>query len=322
MPSAPSQPYKAPIEALSMARARPKRRRGNLQQREAMTGILMALPWILGFLLFTAGPMIFGLYTGLTRWDMITPPRWVGLENFIRMFSGKDRLFYRSLGVTFRYVAMSAPLHVVLGFILAALLNMKMKGSNLFRSIYYLPSVLPIVASSVMWSWVFNPDYGLFNQALSALGIQGPMWLSSSQWALPSIVIMNLHYIGPGMIILLAGLQRVPQELYEASQLDGANALQTLRHITLPLMSPVIFFVIITHINGSFQTFTQAFLLTNGGPNYATYFYMLHRYNEAWGAFRMGYASALAWVLFLVIVGFLLIHFRLGKAWVYSESDD
>jgi multiple sugar transport system permease protein len=298
-----------------------KRHRGTLRRREAWTGIVMALPWMLGFLIFTAGPMVFGLYAGLTRWDMISPPRWVGFQNFIRMFSGDDRHFYRSIGVTFRYVLMSAPLHVVLGFILASMLNMKIKGTNFFRSMYYLPSILPVVASAVMWSWVFNPDFGLLNHGLSLLGIQGPGWLSSPDWALPAMVIMNLHYIGPSMIILLAGLQRVPQELYEASQLDGANRWQMLRHITFPMLSPVIFFIIITNINGSFQTFTQAFLMTNGGPRYATYFYMLHLYNEAWGAFRMGYASALAWVLFLIIVAFLALHFRLGKLWVYQESD-
>lgn len=308
---------------LRPTRMRWLRRKGvsTLQSREATTGVLMALPWILGFLIFTAGPMLFGLYTGLTEWDIITAPKWIGLENFIEMFSGKDRLFYRSLGVTLKYVAVSAPLHVVLGFILAALLNMKLNGTNFFRSIYYLPSILPVVASSVMWSWVFNPDFGLLNYGLSLLGIDGPTWLASPKWALPSIIIMNLHYIGPGMIILLAGLQRVPQELYDVAQLDGASRFQLLRHITLPMMSPVIFFVIIQHINSSFQTFTQAFLMTNGGPNYATYFYMLHLYNEAWGSFHMGYASALACVLFLIIVGFLVVHFQLSKLWVYQESE-
>lgn len=309
----------AAVEAKATARGR--RRPNRLRRREAWTGVVMALPWMLGFLLFTAGPMIFGLYAGLTRWDMISPPRWVGLQNFIRMFSGQDRHFYRSLGVTFRYVLISAPLHVVLGLLLAGLLNMKIKGTNFFRSVYYLPSILPIVASAVMWSWVFNPDFGLLNWALSLVGIRGPGWLSNPQWALPAMVIMNLHYIGPSMIILLAGLQRVPQEIYEASQIDGANRWQSLRHITLPMLSPVIFFVIITNINSSFQTFTQAFLMTNGGPRYATYFYMLHIYNEAWGASRMGYASALAWVMFVIIVIFLVLHFRLGKLWVYHESD-
>ena len=300
--------------------ARGKRRPNRLARREAIEGVLLASPWIIGFVLFTAGPMLVGLYTGLTEWDIISNPVFVGLQNYVRMFTD-DRLFFRSLGVTFYYTLMSAPLHVVLGFALASLLNMKLRGTNVFRSIYYLPSILPVVASAVLWSWVFNPDFGLLNYGLSLIGIKGPGWLADPQWALPAIVLMNLQYIGPGMIILLAGLQRVPQELYEAAQLDGASRWQLLWHITLPMMSSVIFFVTITHINSSFQTFTQAFLMTKGGPSYATHFYMLHLYNEAWSSFRMGYASALAWVLFVIIVGFLVIHFRLARLWVYTDTD-
>ncbi len=303
------------------AMVRVERRRGRLGRREAIDGILMAMPWMVGFVLFTAGPMLVGLYTGFTKWDIISRPVWIGLDNYVRMFSGADKLFYRSLGVTLRYTLMSAPLHLVLGLALASLLNMKIPGTNFFRSVYYLPAILPVVASSVLWSWVFNPEFGLLNYGLSLLGIKGPGWLSDPKWALPAIVLMNLQYIGPGMIILLAGLQRVPQELYEAAQLDGANRWMLLRHITLPQMSSVIFFVIITSINSSFQTFTQAFLMTNGGPNYATHFYMLHLYNEAWRSYRMGYASGLAWVLFVIIVGFMIVHFRLSRLWVYTDSE-
>jgi multiple sugar transport system permease protein len=235
------------------------------------------------------------------------------------MFSGQDRYFYRSLWVTLRYTAMSVPFHLVLDFLLASLLNMKLKGTNVFRSVFYLPYVLPVVASAVLWSWVLNPDYGLLNYGLSLVGIKGPKWLADTNWALPSIVLMNVQYVGWGMVVMLAGLQRVPEELYEAAQLDGANRWRLVWHVTLPMVSSVIFFVIITHISGSFQTFTQSFLMTRGGPNYATYFYMLHIYNEAWTSFRMGYASALAWVLFLIIVGFTLLHFRLSRLWVYTD---
>ena len=294
-------------------------RKGRLGRREAIDGILMALPWMLGFLLLTAGPMLFGLYTSMTRWDIISTPQWVGLANFKRMFSGEDTYFYKALWVTLKYVALSAPLHVVLDFILASLLNMKLKGTNIFRSIFYLPYILPVVASAVLWSWVFNPDFGLLNYGLSLIGIKGPTWLASETWALPSIVLMNLQYVGWGMVVMLAGLQRVPEELYEAAQLDGANRWKMTLHITLPMVSSVVFFIIITHINSSFQTFTQSFLMTRGGPNYATYFYMLHLYNEAWSSFRMGYASALAWILFLIVVGFTVLNFRLSRLWVYTD---
>jgi len=292
-----------------------------LKQREALDGFLMALPWILGFLIFIAGPMLFGLYASMTRWYIISRPVFTGLDNFREMFSGKDPRFYQALKVTFVYTAISAPIHVVLSFILASLLNTKVPFKNIFRSIYYLPSILPVVASAILWAWVFNPDFGLLNYALSVIGIKGPGWLADKNWALPAIIIMNLQYIGPSMIIMLAGLQRVPIELVEAAQLDGANYWEITKNITVPMISSVIFLVIITNINGSFQTFTQAFLMTGGGPQYATYFYMLHLYNQAWGNFRMGYGSALAWVMFLIIVIFLVAHFRLSRLWVYSDVD-
>lgn len=293
----------------------------NLRRREAIDGILMASPWMIGFLIFVAGPMLFGLYVSLTEWDIISAPKFIGFTNYLRMFSGADKLFYQSLRVTLLYTAISAPLHVVLSFALAYILNSRVPFKNVFRSIYYLPAILPIVATAVLWSWVFNPDFGLLNYGLSRIGIQGPKWLADKNWALIAIIIMNLMYLGPNMIIMLAGLQRVPSELVEAAQLDGAGHWQTIRHVVIPMMSSVIFLVIITNVNASFQTFTQAFLMTNGGPEYATYFYMLHLYRQAWGSFHMGYGSALAWVLFVLIVAFLFAHFRLSRYWVYSDVD-
>lgn len=289
-----------------------------LRQREALDGFLMALPWILGFIIFIAGPMLFGAYTSFTEWDIITSPVFIGLGNYQQMLT-KDPLFWQSLKVTFIYTALSAPLHVVLSFVLASLLNSKVPFKNVFRSVYYLPSILPAVATAVLWSWVFNPDFGLLNYGLAIIGIDGPMWLSDKNWALPAIIIMNIMYVGPNMIIMLAGLQRVPIELVEAAQLDGANYWKITWHITIPMVSSVIFLVIINNINASFQTFTQAFLMTGGGPQYATYFYMLHIYREAWGSFNMGYGSALAWVMFIIIIAFLFVHFRLSRLWVYSD---
>lgn len=292
---------------------------GKLQRREAMIGVLMALPFVVGFLIFTAGPMLVGLYASFTKWDIVSAPKWIGLDNYVRMFGGKDRYFYQSLKVTVTYVLISAPIHVVLDIVIASLLNMRLKGTNLFRSIFYLPYILPVVATVVLWSWVFNPDYGLVNYALSRIGIDGPKWLVDEKWALLTIVIMNLQYLGFGMMVMLAGLQRVPQELYEAAEMDGAGWWQKTWNVTLPLVSSVIFFIVIIHISGSFQTFTQSFLLTRGGPNYSTYFYFLHLYNEAWVSFRMGYASALAWVLFLIVAAITALNFVVSKYWVYTE---
>jgi multiple sugar transport system permease protein len=290
-----------------------------LKRQEAIDGFLMALPWMLGFVLFTAGPMLAAVYFSLTKWDIISAPKFVGLANFTAMLN-EDELFLKSLGVTVRYTLMSVPLHVIFGFVLALLLNIKVFGNNLFRSIFYLPSVLPLVASAVLFSWIFNPEFGLLNYALDLVGVQGPGWLTSEEWALPAIVIMNLQFIGFTMIILLAALQRVPQELVEAAQLDGAHRGHILRHITLPMISPVIFLAIIININNSFQTFTQAFVMTNGGPANSTLFYMLHLYNNAFRFFKMGYASALAWILFLIIVTFTVLQFSLSRFWVYSEE--
>src|SRR5215472_4406461 len=292
-------------------------RRGHLHRREAVSGFLMAAPWMIGFVLFTAGPMLAAVYLGMTQWDIVTTPVFVGLQNYVSMFTDDD-LFPQSLKVTVTYTLMSVPLHVVFGFILAALLNAKAPFQNLFRAIYYLPSVLPLVASAVLWSWILNPEFGLLNFALHLVGIAGPGWLTDEGWALPAIVLMNLQFIGITFVIMLAGLQRVPQEMYEAAQLDGAGRWSLVRHITLPLMSPVIFFTIIININNSFQTFTQAYVMTNGGPENATLFYLLYLYNNAFRLFHMGYASALAWVLFLAIVAVTIVQFRLSRLWVHA----
>ncbi len=313
---------KADVLAKSSVHQRRSRRRGGLSKlnrREAIEGMLMALPWMLGFALFTAGPMLAAVYLGLTRWDIITPPVFVGFQNYVELFT-EDQLFLKSLGVTTFYTLMSVPLHVILGFLLASLLNAKVPGTNLFRTLFYLPSVLPLVASAVLWSWLLNPEFGLVNFALGLIGIKGPGWLTSEQWALPAIVFMNVQFVGITMVIMLAGLQRVPRELYEAAELDGAGWWQRLCYVTLPMMSSVVFFTIVININASFQTFTQAYVMTNGGPANATLFYMLYLYNNAFRFYKMGYASAMALVLFVVMVLITLLQFRLSRRWVYTEE--
>jgi multiple sugar transport system permease protein len=297
---------------------RARRGVGKLHRREAIDGFLMASPWMIGFILFTAGPMLAAVYLGLTQWDIITKPVFVGFQNYVTMFT-QDDLFPQSLKVTVTYTLMSVPLHIVFGFILASLLNAKVPLQSFFRAMYYLPSVLPLVATAVLWSWILNPEFGLLNYALHLIGIQGPGWLTDEGWALPAIVLMNLQFLGITFVIMLAGLQRVPQELYEAAGLDGAGRWALVRHITLPLMSPVVFFAVIININNSFQTFTQAYVMTNGGPENATLFYMLYLYNNAFRLFQMGYASALAWILFLVIVAATIVQFRLSRLWVHAD---
>jgi multiple sugar transport system permease protein len=310
-----------PLELKRASVATPVRREpSKLQRREAIEGFVMALPWMIGFVLFTAGPLVAALVLGLTDWDIITPPKFVGLENFAKIFTD-DKVFLTSAWVTISYAAMAVPLHVILGFILAGLLNTRVPGHSIFRAIYYLPTVLPLVASAVLWTWVLNPEFGLVNYLLSLVGITGPGWLTDEDWALPSIVLMNLSFIGTTMVIMLAGLQRVPQELTEAAQLDGANRWQVLWNVTLPFMSPVIFFTIIVNINNSFQTFTQAFVMTGGGPGTSTTFYMLYLYNNAFRYLRMGYANALALILFIAIIAITIMQFRIARVWVHSEQE-
>jgi len=293
-----------------------------------LQGYLFVSPWLLGFVLLTAGPMLMSLYLGFTSWSMLSPPSWVGLENYQRIFS-EDPLVPVSLLNTAYYVAFSVPLGIVLSLILALLLNQALRGISLFRTIFFLPSITNMVAVSVLWVWIFNPEYGLLNTLLQKLGLIGPLWLQSETWAKPALIIMSLWGIGGTMIIFLAALQGIPQELYEAAALDGAGTIRSFFHITLPMISPAMFFNVLIGIIGSFQVFTQAFVMTGsatpgseGGPNNATLFFVLYLYKKAFQEFKMGYASALAWILFFIILVFTVLQVRLSKRWVYYEAGE
>lgn len=286
-------------------------------RREELEGWLFASPWIIGFMIFTAGPMLASIVLSFYEYDFLTAPRWVGLQNFSKAFT-RDPLFWQSLKVTTAYSFVSIPLMLACGFLIALLMNQKVKGIYLFRTIYYIPTVLPSVAVAFLWTWILNPQFGLLNYFLRAVfGIKGPGWLASETWALPALIIMSLWGVGGPMVIYLAGLQSIPEHLYEAAELDGADVFSKFRHITVPLMSPIIFFNLIMGIIGSFQVFTNAYIMTQGGPYYATYFYMLYLYDTAFRYFRMGYGSALAWVLFVVIFALTLSQFILSRRWVY-----
>jgi multiple sugar transport system permease protein len=232
-----------------------------------------------------------------------------------------DDLVLRSLGVTTRYALMSVPLHVVVGYLLALLLNQKVVGLSIWRMIFYFPSVLSGVAVIILWILVLSPEFGLVNSLLAYVGIEGPNWLGDPKWALSSLVMMSLWGVGGSMLIYLAGLQGIPTEMYEAAKVDGANELQQFWHITIPMTSPVIFFNFVIGMIGALQTFDTAFIATNGGPAWSTYFYMLHLFNTAFEELKMGYASALAWVLFLYIMILTVLVFRFGAAWVFYEDN-
>ena len=295
-------------------------------KKNSLQGYLFISPWFIGFILFAAGPILLSFVMSFTRWSMLSSPRWIGISNYVDLFVN-DPLVYKSLWNTAYYVAFSVPLGVLLSLILALLLNQGLRGMRIFRTIFFLPSVTNLVAISILWMWILNPEFGLINRLLDFIGIEGPLWLQSETWSKPALILMSLWGVGGGMIINLAALQGIPGELYEAADIDGVGKWRKTLHITLPLISPALFFNLVMNIIGSFQVFTQAFVMTasssqgeEGGPNNATLFFVLYLYKKAFQQFKMGYASALAWVLFVIILLFTLIQFVLSKRWVYYET--
>jgi len=289
-------------------------------RREALVGYVCILPWVLGFLVFVAGPIVASFLISFMRWDIVTPPEWIGLANYKKIFTD-DPDFVQSLKVTVTYSAVTLPLGLVLGLGLALLLNMKLKGMNIYRTLFYIPSVLPSVAVTMLWIWIFNPEFGLINYLLSLVGIQGPRWFYSPRWALPGLMLMSLWGVGGQAVIYLAGLQNIPPHLYEAAEVDGANRWQKFWKITIPLLTPTLFFQLIMNLIGSFQAFVQSYVATAGGPLKSTLFYMLYIYNTAFRSLRMGYGSALAWILAMIILVLTILVFKSSPYWVYYEAE-
>jgi multiple sugar transport system permease protein len=265
--------------------------------------------------------MIFSFIISLTRWDLINPPKFVGMSNYATILIDDFR-FRQSLRVTALYAALSLPLGMMGSLAVAMLLNMNLKGMRVFRSIFYIPAILPGVAVTMLWLWIFKPQGGVLNEILSVFHISPKPWLADPNWALPSFVIMSLWAVGGGMIIYLAGLQSVPTQLYEAAEIDGAGLWKKFTKITLPMISPTIFFNLIMGVIGSFQVFTASYIMTpGGGPGYSTLFYVLYLYQKAFKYLQMGYASALAWILFVIVLVLTLIVFKTSAKWVYYETE-
>ena len=290
-------------------------------RQEAVEGYLFASPWIIGFLLFTAGPIILSFFFSFCDYRVLSPARWVGTGNY-RNLIGDDPLFWKSLWNTCFYALFHVPLAIAGALLLAILLNQEVRGIRLFRTIFYLPSVISGVAVSVLWMWILNSEYGLLNASLAKVGVQGPGWLSDPAWSKPAIVVMSMWGIGGGMIIFLAALQGLPRHLYESATIDGANPIHQFLYITIPLISPAIFFNLVIGVISSFQVFTQAYVMTNGGPLDSTLFYALYLFRTAFQFFRMGYASAMAWILFAVVLSLTLLQMKLSRRWVYYESGE
>jgi multiple sugar transport system permease protein len=299
-----------------------------LHIRRTLEGYLFVSPWLAGFLLLTAGPMIASLYISGTSWTMLSPPVWTGTQNYARLL-GDDSRFGLSLLNTLAYVGMAVPLGLGVSLLLALLLNRRIPGRGLFRTLFFLPSITNLVAVSLLWMWILNPEYGLLNGALRMAGIDGPLWFQSERWAKPALVVMSLWGTGGTMIVFLAALQGIPPELYEAAELDGAGALRRFVHITLPMISPAFLFNLIVGIIGSSQVFTQAYVMTGsaqpgteGGPNDATLFVVLYLYKKAFQEFTMGYAASIAWVLFFLILVATVFQMKLARRWVYYEAGE
>lgn len=290
----------------------------SLTNRRTLTGYAFISPFILGFLFWFIIPALTAIYLIFNRWNMIAEPEFVGFRNIQHLYD--DSLFWQSLKVTSIYTFVSVPLGLVFSFMLAILINTKIRGIAIFRTIYYLPSIVPAVASAVLWAWIFNTEFGLLNVVVRAVGFSKVKWLQEPEWAMVALIIMSLWGVGAAMIIFLAGLQGIPDILYEAAEIDGAGRWAKFRHITVPVMSPVIFFNLIMGLIGSFQVFTAGFLITDGGPQNGTLFLVLYIYRNAFEYLDMGYAATLSWVLFGIIAVLTFLVFRFYGRQVYYEN--
>ena len=306
-----------PLELASPAQTG-KPRWSRKAKLDNIAGYLFLAPWIIGLLAFTVGPMLASGYLSLTKFSGFGPVKWIGLQNYEKIF--QDDLFFTSLFNTSYYAFLGVPAQLLVALCLAVLLNMKVRNVNLFRTVYYIPTVTPTVANVFLWVWIFNFDFGLINSLLRLVGVAPVNWLWDPQIVKPALILMSLWAVGQQMVIFLAALQGVSEELLEAASMDGANNIRRFFSITIPLISPVIFLNLIIGIISLFQTFTVALIATNGGPINSSLFYVLYIYRKGFQSFAMGYASGLAWILFLIILVITAIQFYLARRWVYYES--
>nr|WP_165886889.1 sugar ABC transporter permease [Scopulibacillus darangshiensis] len=298
------------------------KRKSSLQRKESLQGYLFIAPWLIGMVFITAGPLLFSFYGSFTNYDITSHMDFIGLKNYIRMFTNDD-LFWTSLFNTLYYVVISVPITVVAALLLAVLLNQKVPGMRIFRTIYYLPAILSGVGVYLLWMQLLSPT-GLVNTVLDWFGINGPAWLFDPKWTKPALIFMKLWSVGGSMLLYLASLQGVPKSLYEAAEIDGANAFQKFRHVTLPMITPVLFFDLVTSTIGGFQIFQEAYVMSqngDGGPANSLLFFNLHMWNKAFEVFDMGYAMAMSWILFVIILVLTIINIKLAPRWVHYEGE-
>jgi ABC-type sugar transport system permease subunit len=305
---------------MAVATAR-KRRLSKGETRNLLTGLMFVSPWLLGFLLWTLYPLLSSAYYSFTRYDLIKPPIWIGLGNFTEIFADDPR-FWTVVYNTLFYVGISVPLGVAVAFLLASLLNTKIVARSTFRAIFYIPAIVPAVCSAMVWLFIYNNQYGVINNILRALGQPIIPFLSSVEWAKPSLIVISVWATGTAVVIFLAALQDVPRTLYEAATVDGANGWDKFRHITLPMCSPIILYSLVIGIIGGFSVFLMPYLLTNGGPMASTEFYAMNLYRQAFEFFRMGKASALAWIMAIVVALLTAALFKSSGSWVFYGGGD
>lgn len=294
---------------------------GNRRRKEALLGYLFAAPWLLGLLIFGIYPMVLSFYYSLCRYDVLRIPEYIGWGNYSNLLT-KDLYFWTSVWNTLVYTVLRTPLAIAGSLFLAILVNSAVRSARVFRTVFFLPSIVSGVVVSVLWLWLLNPQYGLINSMLGLVGISGPLWLQSPDWSKPSLVLMSLWSIGGGrMIVFLAGLQTIPRHLYEVVELDGGGWWTKFVHVTLPMISPIVFLWFVLEVIFSFQVFTEAYVMTKGGPLNSTLFYNLYLYTKAFDDFDMGYASALAWLLLVVSLLVTLFQFKIARRWVYYEAE-
>jgi multiple sugar transport system permease protein len=294
------------------------------RQRHILEAYLYMSPWLIGYVALTFVPVLLSIYYSFTNYDVISAERWVGLRNYVEAFT-KDDQFWPSLGKTAYYAGVTVPLGVVGSLLLATFLNVKVRGTSIYRTFFFMPSLVPIVAAAVLWFWLLQADWGPINRLVfQTTGLVLPRWFQDPSWTIPALISLALWSSvgGTRMIIFLAGLQGVSEELYDAAKVDGAGGWARFRHVTLPMITPTIFFNLVLGIIGALQVFTSALVATEGGPAYATWFYALHIYKQAFGYFNMGYASALAWLFAILIIFLTWIQMRLARSWVYYAAEN
>ncbi|WP_328803586.1 carbohydrate ABC transporter permease [Paenibacillus silvestris] len=310
------------INNLSASANLVKTKKTRFERKISLFGLIFAMPWIIGLLLFHAYPLIMSAYYSLTTYSILEPGEFVGFDNYANLF--KDRVFWISIYNTLYYTVIFVPLSIAFGVCLALLLNLKIRGQGIYRTLFFIPSLVPPVATTIIWLWLLNPQFGLVNYWLDKIGISGPPWIGSEAWSKPSLILMSLWGTGQAVVIYLAGLQDIPQDYYDAASVDGASAWQRTKTITLPLLTPVIFFNLIMGTIGALQNFVLPFTLTNGQgtPANSMMFYVMYLYTNGFAYLKMGYASAMAWILFLIVVGLTALIFVTQKRWVHYQGKE